>query len=88
MPVPTFEFTNRVVPIVQMGRFQRLYRGKDRWGQAAWGVAKWGRAPGILYEPQWAEVTCDVHEVTTDTGRSSASDRFAAGHRARSSPPT
>lgn len=80
MPVPTFDFTTRAVPVVQMGRFQRLFRGKDRWGaerNAGWGVARWGRGPGTLYEPVWADVTCDVHEVTTDTGRSSASDRFA-----------
>ena len=71
MPVPVFDFTTRAVPVVQMGRFQRLYRGRDRWGaarNAGWGAAKWGRGPGRSYEPVWADVTCDVHEVTTNTG--------------------
>lgn len=79
MAVPAFTFTERAVPIVQMGRFPHAFRGKDRWGRDHWGTARWGRNPLLRYDPVWAEVTCEVHEVTTDTGRASASDRFEPG---------
>lgn len=43
-------------------------------------VAQIGR-PGPLApaDVAWADIGCDVHEITTDTGRGSASDRYAPG---------
>ena len=45
MPVPAFEFTDRAVPIVQIGR------SDDRTGwtggaPAEWGTARWGAGTG------------------------------------------
>lgn len=43
-------------------------------------VAQIGRnAPVDEIEVTWVDIGCDVHEITTDTGRGSASDRFVPG---------
>ena len=88
MPVPTFEFTepggaDRADGPVPTAVPRPGPLGAGRLG----GRRSGGVAPGTLYEPQWAEVTCDVHEVTTDNGRA----RRPTGsprRRRRSSPPT
>ena len=69
----TFEFTDRATPIVQMGRPEHLAKGTARWGRAHWGVGTWGRTSWRIV---WSDVTCEIHEVTTDTGRNQATDRF------------
>lgn len=76
MGPPVFEFTDRAVPVVQIGQFQNAFSGRDRWGRGHWGVGHWG---GPLGPAIWADVTCDVHEITTNTGRGSASDMFVPG---------
>lgn len=76
MPVPVFEFTDRAIPVVQIGQFQNAFSGRDRWGRGRWGVGHWGSPLGPAI---WTDVTCEVHEITTNTGRGSASDTFVPG---------
>ena len=75
-PAPTFEFTTRATPIVQMGRSENRTLGNDRWGSGRWGTAKWG---GSDWEPVWSDLTCEIHEINTNTGRAGAADRFVPG---------
>jgi hypothetical protein len=77
MPVPVFEFTDRATPIVQMGRSENRVLGNARWSTTGrWGTTRWGVED---WEPAWTDVTCEVHEVTVDVGRGSATDRFRPG---------
>ena len=41
------------------------------WGSGLWGVVDW--------EVIWSDLTCEVHEITTNTGRGGATDRFVPG---------
>ena len=76
MSTPTFEFTDRAAPIVQFGRPERP-TGDDRWQTAHWGEGFWGKAD---WEPLiWTDLTCEIHQINTNTGRGSASDRFVPG---------
>lgn len=74
MSAPAFQFTDRAKPIVQFGRIDRTITTDSRWGRAHWGVSEWGLE---AWEPEWWDATCDIHEITTDTGRNNAIDRFA-----------
>ena len=76
MAAPVFEFTDRATPIVQFGRSVNRQLGNDRWGRSRWGQGRWGADD---WEPDWADATCEIHEITTNTGRGSAADRFVPG---------
>ena len=75
MPVPSFDFTTRATPVVQMGRSERRDTG-NRWGEGTWGSGLWGV---VDWEVIWSDLTCEVHEITTNTGRGGATDRFVPG---------
>ena len=76
MPAPAFEFTTRAAPIVQFGRPERP-TGDALWQTGLWGTGHWGKAD---WEPLiWSDLTCEIHEITVNTGRGSASDRFVPG---------
>ena len=76
MAAPTFEFTDRAIPIVQIGPVARL-------APATCGTPPLGGRPtGVAadWEPAiWTDLTCEIHEITTDTGRGGATDRFRPG---------
>jgi hypothetical protein len=76
MPTPTFEFTDRATPIVQFGRSEVRQLGNDRWTRSRWGHGRWGADD---WEPIWSDATCEIHEITTNTGRGPAPDRFIPG---------
>ena len=61
---------------MQLGRSERNDIGTDTWSHADWGVGKWGRKN---WDIDWTDLTCEVHEITTDTGRGGATDRFVPG---------
>ena len=76
MSAPKFDFTDRAAPIVQFGRPMRP-TGDARWQRARWGEGLWGKAD---WEPLiWTDLACEIHEIRTNTGRGSASDRFVPG---------
>lgn len=76
MSAPAFEFTDRATPIVQFGHRQGAV-GDALWQRARWGDGRWGK---VDWEPPiWTDLTCEIHEITTQTGRGAASDRFIPG---------
>lgn len=69
-----FEFTSRVRPVVEIGLGDTRGRvGTAVWDQAQWDtdVYRWGGT-----EPDWLDITCDVHEMHWSIGRASNCDRF------------
>ena len=74
-PAPAFEFTRRATPVIQMGRSARRDEG-NRWQEGMWGSGRWGLKDWSIL---WTDLTCEVHEITTTTGRGGATDRFVPG---------
>jgi hypothetical protein len=72
---PAFEFTHRAIPVIQMGRSARHDVG-NRWQEGLWGSGLWGVKD---WEVIWTDLACEVHEITTNTGRGGATDRFVPG---------
>jgi Collagen triple helix repeat (20 copies) len=72
-----FTFTDRAVPIVQLGT------GDTRTpvGQAVWDVSRWDE-PSATWagtEPTWHDITCETQSYQCAYGRQRSMDRFTVG---------
>jgi hypothetical protein len=75
--IPTFTFTDRARPFLEIG----IGDSRIPTGQALWDVAKWD-APTALWagtEPTWLDFTCEGFSFDFELGRPRTTDRFVAG---------
>lgn len=77
MTTPTFAFTNRARPFLQIG----IGDTRIPTGQAPWNVAKWDDAAALWAgtEPVWLDFPCETFSARCEYGRQRSTDRFVAG---------
>lgn len=72
MTLTRFYFTDRARPLLEVGiGSSSVSESAPRWDVSLWDVALW-----VGDEPLWRDVSCDVIEVTTDSGRGRIMDPF------------
>lgn len=77
MSLPAFSFTDRAVPVLEIGV------GDSRVATTGglWDSARWDN-PAALWagdEPYWRDVSCETYTVECEYGRRASTDRFVAG---------
>lgn len=78
MSVAKLDFTDRVVPIVQLGLGDSRIEGPEA---ARWDLAEWDD-PSSLWAgtyPFWLDITCHTHHSQWMLGRARSTDRFKKG---------
>lgn len=77
MSLPSFDFTNRCRPFLELGVGDSRVPGNG----ARWDVQRWDQ-PDALWsgeEPVWQDVTCQAFDVRIEMGRDRSTDRFIVG---------
>lgn len=75
MTLTRFSFTNRVRPVLEVGIGSSVFdAGSALWDVSLWDVGTWNGD-----EPLWTDVSCDVVEVLTESGRGRVMDAFPVG---------
>ena len=79
MTAPRIATVAGVTPVVQLGIGDT--RGAEP-NAGRWDVSRWDAATGALWassEPQWLDITCDVHGVDSRVGHGRTLDRWDVG---------
>lgn len=77
MSLATFQWTDRVRPVVELG----IGDTRMTVGQAVWNVSRWDN-PSATWagtEPTWLDITCDTLSASCTYGRQRTTDRFVPG---------